>query len=66
MHWRMAPHCDPISAWNNVYMIDEFQPKHRAAASWMDKLDLATQVRSSDKLEPEFPSGLNTPNIGNS
>lgn len=65
MHWRMARGSEAISAWNEVFMIDASKRKRKAAVSWMDKFKPATQIRSSDRLEAEFSSGLKAPNSGN-
>ncbi|KIM87413.1 hypothetical protein PILCRDRAFT_275980 [Piloderma croceum F 1598] len=64
VHWRLAEGLEPISTWNDVFVVDASSESRKAAKSWMDKRKADTQTRSSDqRLETHFRNGLKTPRV---
>jgi hypothetical protein len=63
VHWRRARGFDPISAWNDVFVVDTSSKSRKAAAFWMNEQEPDTQTRSSERLEARFRNGLKTPRV---
>jgi len=63
VHWRRAAGSRPISAWNDVFVVDASSRARKAAASRMNEREPATQTGSSERLEERFCNGLKTPRL---